>query len=359
MSGAVPAVGASRAGISAAYALSAFALVGVTSAGDRAVHARELLRHRAMTGDMALGTMYFGTRLDDRAAFAILDRFAELGGQWLDTSDNYSFWTSDTGFGGQSEALLGRWLRANPGVPVRVSTKVGAQPTRPGGFPDHLEGLGRDTVREALEGSLRRLGRDKVDLYWAHVEDPAVPVEDLVATFGGLVADGSIERYGVSNHPSWLVERIRGAAERTGHAPLTGYQQRFSYYQPLPGAPVDGQPLPLGMLSEDGRDFLRRNPDVAGWVYTATLLGRYDRDDRPLAPEYVHIGNERRRAALTAVAKARGLRPGQVVLAWLTSSRPSLTPIVGVSSVEQLEQAWAGVTTRLTNDELARLDAAA
>lgn len=311
-----------------------------------------------MTADMALGTMYLGTRVQDRAAFAILDRFVELGGRWLDTSDNYSFWTSETGFGGQSEALLGRWLRANPGAPVRLSTKVGAQPTRPGGFPDHLEGLAHDTVRTALGGSLERLGRDKVDLYWAHVEDPSVPVEDLVATFGGLVRDGLIDRYGLSNHPSWLVERIRGAAERAGQAQLSGYQQRYSYYQPLPGAPVDGQPIPLGMLSDDGRDLLRRNPAVAGWVYTATLLGRYDRDDRPLPPEYRHPGNERRRAALTAVAEAKGLRRGQVVLAWLACGRPALTPIVGVSTVEQVEQAWAGVATRLTEDEMAILDTA-
>jgi aryl-alcohol dehydrogenase-like predicted oxidoreductase len=307
---------------------------------------------------MVLGTMYFGTRVDDRAAFAILDRFVELGGRWLDTSNNYSFWASESGFGGQSEALLGRWLRANPGVPVRLSTKVGARPTRPGGFPDHLEGLGHDTVRQSLDDSLGRLGRDRVDLYWAHVEDPRTPIEDLVATFGGLVTDGVIDRYGVSNHPSWLVERIRQAAERAGHAPLTGYQQRFSYYQPLLGVPVDGQPIPLGMLSDDGRDFLRRHPAVSGWVYTATLQGRYDRDDRPLPPEYRHVGNDRRRVALAAVAKARELSSGQTVLAWLACSRPPLTPIVGVSTVDQVEQAWAGVSTRLTDDEMAVLDAA-
>jgi aryl-alcohol dehydrogenase-like predicted oxidoreductase len=112
------------------------------------------------------------------------------------------------------------------------------------------------------------------------------------------------------------------------------------------------------MLSGDGIDFLRRNPAVCGWVYTATLLGRYDRDDRPLSAEYQHIGNERRRAALTAVAEARGLRPGQVVLAWLASGRPQLTPIVGVSTVEQVELAIAGVNTRLTEDEMAALDGA-
>ena len=310
------------------------------------------------TADMVLGTMYFGTRVDDKTAFGILDRFVELGGRWLDTSDNYSFWTSETGLGGQSEALLGRWLRSNPGVPVRLSTKVGAQPTRPGGFPDHLEGLGHDTVRAALAGSLDRLGRDRVELYWVHVEDARVPVEELVETFGGLVRDGLTDRYGVSNHPSWLVERIRAAAERTGQTQLSAYQQRFSYYQPLPGTPVEGQPIPLGMLSEDGRDFLRRNPAVAGWVYTATLLGSYDRDDRPLSAEYDHVGTDRRRAALASVAASRELLLGQVVLAWLTSSRPALTPIVGVSTIDQVEQAWAGVTTRLTEDEMSLLDTA-
>jgi aryl-alcohol dehydrogenase-like predicted oxidoreductase len=307
---------------------------------------------------MALGTMYFGTRVDEPTAFAMLDRYVELGGRWLDTSNNYSFWTSDTGFGGQSEALLGRWLRSNPGVPVQLSTKVGAQPTRVGGFPDHLEGLGRDTVRRSLESSLERLGVDAVDLYWAHVEDPTVAADDLVATFSGLVDEGLVRRYGFSNHPSWLVERFRGVAERSGFASPTGYQQRYSYFQPLPEMPVEGQPIALGMLSADGLDFLRRNPTISGWVYTATLLGSYDRSDRPLPDEYRHPGNDRRAEALTAIARKRALRPGQVVLAWLASGVPRLTPIVGVSSIEHVEQAMAGVTTELDPKEMERLNAA-
>ncbi len=307
---------------------------------------------------MALGTMYFGTTVDERTALSILDRYAELGGSWIDSSDNYSFWTSDTGFGGQSEAVLGHWLAANPGVRVRLSTKVGAQPTRVGGFPDHVEGLREDAVRDAMAGSFERLGVDAVDLYWVHVEDPSVPLEDLAATFDGLVRDGLTARWGVSNHPSWLLERIRATAERDGHAPPTAYQERYSYFQPAGGMDVEGQPIPLGMLSPDGLDFLRRNPSVDGWVYTATLRGRYDRDDRPLEPEYRHTGTDRRRAALTRVAAARGLRPGQVVLAWLASGTPALTPIVGVSSVEQLEQAVEGASTVLTADEMAVLDGA-
>lgn len=310
------------------------------------------------TPAMALGAMYFGTTVDERTAFSILDRYAELGGTWIDTSDNYSFWTSDTGFGGQSEAVLGRWLAANPGVSVRLSTKVGAQPTRVGGFPDHVEGLREDVVRSAMAESFERLGVDAVDLYWIHVEDPSVPLEELVATFGGLVRDGLTARWGVSNHPSWLLERIRATAERHGHAPPTAYQERYSYFQPAGGMDVEGQPIPLGMLSPDGLDFLRRNPSFDGWVYTATLRGRYDREDRPLEPEYQHTGTDRRRTALARVAAERGLRPGQVVLAWLASGNPALTPIVGVSRVEQLEQAVVGASTVLTADERAVLDGA-
>src|SRR5690606_26365192 len=137
--------------------------------------------------------------VDERDAFAILDRYAELGGSFIDTSNNYSFWTSETGFGGQSEALLGRWLASNPGVGIRLSTKVGAQPTRRGGFPDHVEGLREEAVRRALAESLDRLGVERVDLYWAHVEDPTVPVQALVETFGALVREGLASRWGVSN----------------------------------------------------------------------------------------------------------------------------------------------------------------
>jgi aryl-alcohol dehydrogenase-like predicted oxidoreductase len=306
---------------------------------------------------VVLGTMYLGTRLDDRDSFAVLDRYVELGGRWIDTSNNYSFWQDESGFGGQSEAVIGRWLRANRGVPVKISTKVGAQPTRPGGFPDHLEGLSEPTVRRSLGESLQRLGRDRVDLYWAHVEDRSVPLGDLVATFGRLVADGQVGAYGLSNHPSWRVAEARLLAGQAGLPMPTAYQQRYSYLQPAPGAPVEGQSIALGMLSPDGLELLRRCEDVMGWVYTSLLLGAYDRDDRALPSEYEHPGNARRMAALDQVARERGMSRGQIVLAWLAGGDPQLMPIVGVSRVEQIEQAWAGVGTELTAEERTRLEA--
>ena len=202
------------------------------------------------------------------------------------------------------------------------------------------------------------MGRDRVDLYWAHVEDLEVPLVEVVATFGRLVADGRVAAYGLSNHPSWRVAEARLLADQAGLAMPTAYQQRYSYLQPAPSAPVEGQPIPLGMLSPDGLELLRRHDDMMGWVYTSLLLGAYDRDDRTLSSEYQHPGNTRRLAALGEVAKERGLDRGQVVLAWLAGAEPHLVPIVGGSRLEQIEKAWAGVGTELSAEELARLDAA-
>lgn len=307
----------------------------------------------------ALGAMHLGTRIDERDSFALLDRFVELGGRWLDTADNYYFAQDPSGLGGQSEAMIGRWLRANPGAPVSLSTKVGAEPNRPGGFPDDLEGLAPATVGRALERSLERLGVDAVDLYWAHIEDHDEPFAQVVETFGSLAADGRIGAWGLSNHPSWRLAEARLLAERAGLAAPTAYQQRYTYLQPAPGAEVEGQPVALGVLSADGVDLLRRPPGLSGWVYTPLLRGAYDREDRPLSPEYLHPGTERRLEALGEVADAHGLSRGQIVLAWLSGGAPALVPVIGGSRLDQLEQAWAGATTVLTAEERERLDAAA
>lgn len=307
----------------------------------------------------ALGTMHLGTRIGERDSFALLDRFVELGGRWLDTADNYYFAQDPSGRGGQSEALIGRWLRANPGAPVALSTKVGAEPNRPEGFPDDLEGLAPEVVHRALERSLERLGVESVDLYWAHIEDHDEPFAQVVGTFGSLVADGRVGAWGLSNHPSWRMAEALLLAATAGLPAPSAYQQRHSYLRPLPGAEVEGQPVALGMLSEDGADLLRRTPDLSGWVYTPLLRGAYDRADRPLAPEFLHPGTERRLEALGTVADSRGLSRGQVVLAWLTGGAPALVPIIGGSRIEQLEHAWTGATAVLTAEEREHLDAAA
>lgn len=306
--------------------------------------------------DMALGAMYFGTRLDERASFELLDRFAGGGGTLIDTSDAYAFWADPTGVGGASERLLGRWFAARPGVRDRIqlSSKVGAQPCGPGGYPDNVEGLSAAAIKAAIQGSLKRLGTDRIDLYWAHVEDRSVPLEETVAAFGELVAAGVVARVGASNHPTWRVERARQAARARGVAEYSALQLRYSYLKPRPGALVHDHPH--GSVTDETLDYAHAERlDI--WAYTPLIEGGYVRPERR-NEGYDHPGTIRRLAALDEVADELGATRNQVVLAWLIGGDPAITPLVGVSSPAQLDEAMAGARLTLSDDQRHRLNAA-
>ncbi|MFB9237892.1 aldo/keto reductase [Plantactinospora siamensis] len=312
-----------------------------------------------MIENLALGAMFFGTLQDDRRSFELLDRFVDAGGVWIDTANCYAFWADPSGFGGQGEALLGRWLAARPGVRdrVRISTKVGCEPTVAGGFPDQVEGLSAGAIKNGIEGSLRRLGTDHVELYWAHKPDPHTPLAETVAAFDELVSAGTVGRLGCSNYPTWQLERARQLAAASGGTGFTAVQQHHTYLQPRPGT----QPTVVhrfGVITDEVLHYAQHHPDLALWAYTPLLSGGYTRTDKPLAPEYDHPGTVRRLAALDEVASETGTNRNRVVLAWLVGGNPTVTPIVGVSSAEQLAEAIAGVSLELTAEQRARLDSA-
>ncbi len=304
--------------------------------------------------------MLFGTVTDERRSFELLDRFVDAGGVWIDTANCYSFWADPSGFGGQSEALLGRWLASRPGVRdrVRISTKVGCEPTEAGRFPETAEGLSADVVKKGIEGSLRRLGTDHVELYWAHKPDPVTPLEETVAVFDELVSAGAVGRLGCSNYPVWQVERARRIAHDHGRVGFTAVQQHHTYLRPRPGT----QPTAVhrfGAATDEVIHYLEHHPDMALWAYTPLLSGRYTRTDKPLPAEYDHPGTTSRLAVLDEIAAETGTDRNQVVLAWLTGGKPAVTPIVGVSTTEQLDDAIAGVSLELTAEQHRRLGAAA
>ncbi|MEV6845546.1 aldo/keto reductase [Actinoplanes sp. NPDC051411] len=299
---------------------------------------------------LVLGAMMFGTRIDEATSFALLDRFVERGGGWIDTADCYAFWASGTGRGGDSERVLGRWLAARPGVRsrVRIATKLGAEPAEPGSWPHRREGLSPDAVRAAFAGSLDRLGVDRVDLLWLHQEDRSVPIADTVDALAGLPAD----RYGFSNFPAWLVERARAHAPSL---PLDALQLNATYLRPRPGTLPPGVEHRFGVLSDEQADYAAEH-GMSVWAYTPLLSGAYDNPAKEIPSVYDHPGNTARLRALDEVAGAVGATRGQVVLAWLVSR--GITPMLGGSKLDQLDSALDGAALQLSADHRELLDAA-
>src|SRR5580692_1040933 len=311
---------------------------------------------------LSLGAMLMGSRTGEATSFAILDRYVEAGGTFIDTSGNYAFWVNGTQ-GGESEELLGRWRRSRGiGDEIVIATKVGARPLAPSrGFEDTaLEGLSAKVIRESAERSMERMGVSRLDLMYAHVEDLSVPLEETVAGFAELVGSGMVGLLGVSNHWAWRVERARQLAASAG---LPGYevlQYQFSYLRPrtdLPGLlSPDGM---QGLLGGDLLSYLRAEPQLAIVAYSPLLKGGYVRQDKLDAAEfaeYDHPGTPARLAALREVAKDADATVNQVVLAWLIGTQVPVIPLVGASSVDQLNESLASVDLELTAEQRAKLD---
>jgi aryl-alcohol dehydrogenase-like predicted oxidoreductase len=309
---------------------------------------------------LSLGTMHFGTATDEATSFAILDRYVEAGGTFIDTADNYAFWANG-GQGGQSEELLGRWRRSRGvGDEIVIATKLGARPLAPGtSFTDNAEGLSAAVIRESSQRSRDRLGMSRLDLLYAHIEDPAVPLGETVEAFAALVADGTVGLLGVSNHWAWRVERARSLAAAAG---LPGYevlQYQHSYLRPRTDLPGMISPDGMnGMVGGDLLSYLRAEPQLAIVVYSPLLQGAYVNPGKRLDPEFDHPGTPARLAALREVAKDAGATVNQVVLAWLIGAQVPMIPLVGASSVAQLDESLAAVDLELTAQQRARLDAA-
>ncbi|MFY1632992.1 aldo/keto reductase [Solwaraspora sp. WMMB335] len=301
---------------------------------------------------LCLGAMSFGTTVDEQTAFQILDRFVDAGGTTIDTANCYSFWVPGSR-GGESESVLGRWLASRGSHDdLVIASKVGS-----GLGPDGTaEGLAPQVIREQLDGTLRRLGTDRVEIYYAHREDRVTPDEQTIAAFHETVTEGKVRVLGASNHAAWRLAETRGLARARGETPYTVVQQRYSYLLPRPATT-----LPEGghvHASEELLDYVRTR-ELTMFAYTTLLWGAYSRADKPLQEHYLHPGTDRRRGALARVASELGVTANQVVLAWLIEHDPPIVPIVGVSSVAQLDEAIGAVDLQLPAELRKVLDEAA
>jgi aryl-alcohol dehydrogenase-like predicted oxidoreductase len=309
----------------------------------------------APSSALVLGAMMFGTTIDETTSFALLDRFVERGGVWIDTADCYSFWASDDGLGGDSERVLGRWLAARPGIRdrVRLATKLGAEPLWAGSWPERRTGLSRRAVREAFAASLDRLGVAAVDMLWLHQEDRATPIEETVEALAELTETGAVRRVGASNHPAWRVERARAHAARIGSVPIDAMQLNSTYLRVRPGTRPPGVEHRFGVLSDEQSDYALAH-GMELWAYTPLLAGAYDNPAKSIPEVYEHPGTTARLRALDEVARELGLSRGQTVLAWQVSH--GIRPMLGGSKLAQLDAALDAVRVTLTADHLSRLD---
>ncbi|MFD3942722.1 aldo/keto reductase [Streptomyces sp. NPDC058579] len=307
---------------------------------------------------LSLGAMTFGTTVDEATSYAILDRFVEAGGTFIDTSNNYAFWVNGTQ-GGESEELVGRWLKSRGiGDEVTIATKLGARPNQPtSGFSLDVEGLSAKVIRESSERSRERLGIEKIHLLYAHIMDEHTPLEETVQGFADVVADGVAGLIGASNHWAWRVERARALAAAAGVPGYEVLQHHHSYLRQRMDVPSlrspDGN---QGLVSGDLLSYLRANPELTQVSYSPLISGAYVRDDKPLGAGFEHAGTEPRLKAVREVAAETGATVNQVVLAWLMGGDIPVLPLVGASSVAQLDENLGAVDLELTEEQRKKLD---
>ncbi len=294
---------------------------------------------------ICLGAMRFGTTTDEPTAFAILDAYMDAGGSFIDTANIYAAWLPG-GVGGESESLLGRWMlsRGNRAA-CFVASKMGSR-LQPCGL-----GLRAEQIETECEKSLRRLGTDVLDLYYAHFDDPATPYEETFTAFDRLVRAGKVRRLGASNHRAWRLEAARAFCTTHG---LPGYcciQQRFSYLQPVVGAAFGNQIA----ANDDLLDYVKAR-GIRMLAYSPLLGGLYGGGaDRTPTGAYDTPHNRQRLAAVADAATRLGATPNQVVLAWMLATAPAVIPIIGVSSVGQLKENLGALQVRLSPDDMAAL----
>jgi aryl-alcohol dehydrogenase-like predicted oxidoreductase len=297
---------------------------------------------------LCLGGNVFGWTADEAQSVAVLDAYAAAGGNFVDTADSYSSWAPGNS-GGESEEIIGRWMtsRGNRDQMV-VATKVGRLPAR--------KGLRADTIREAAEDSLRRLGTDRIDLYYAHGDDDlGIPLDETLGAFDELVRAGKVRYIGASNYELPRLAEALETSEREGLAPYAALQPHYNlverdYEREL-------QPLCLERGLPCVPYFSLAQGFLAGKYRTGEPGGDSPRAER--AASYLDGPGAAVLAALDEIAAAHDTSVAAVSLAWLRSRPTVAAPIASARTPEQLAGLLPFVDLTPTADELARLDRAA
>lgn len=310
---------------------------------------RELGRSGLQVHPIAFGGNVFGWSADEKTTFALLDAFVDAGFNLVDTADAYSAWVPGNQ-GGESESLIGRWFaRSGKRDKVVLATKVAKWSEQPG--------LSADNITAAVEGSLRRLQTDVIDLYQAHEDDESTPLETTLGAFARLVEQGKVRAIGASNYSA---ERLAEALNISADYRLPRYetlQPEYNLYDRSgyeAGLEALVQREQLGVISyySLASGFLsgkyRRNEDAA----------RSPARGQAVVAKYLNPRGNRILGALDDIAGKHAATASQVALAWLIARASITAPIVSATSVEQLREILAAATLALSAQDIAELDEA-
>lgn len=298
---------------------------------------------------IAFGGNVFGWTADEKTSFALLDHFVASGFNFIDSADAYSRWHPGNK-GGESEVIIGNWLKARGGRDkVIIATKLGIE-MAPG-----KKGLSRQYMMQAVEDSLQRLQTDYIDLYQSHRDDPETPIEETLSAYADLIAAGKIREIGASN---FSAERLAESLKISTEKGLPRYQSLQPHYSLVERQEFEG---PLEDLC------LREKIGTIGYYSLASgfLTGKYRSvaDTKGKArgsrvEKYLNDYGFGVIAALDDVAKRYNAKPVQIALAWLIA-RPSVTaPIASATNLEQLAELLKAAEIELDAAAIAQIDVA-
>jgi aryl-alcohol dehydrogenase-like predicted oxidoreductase len=294
--------------------------------------------------ELCLGGNVFGWTIDEQRSFAVLDAYVAAGGNFIDTADSYG--RRGPAGPGESERIIGRWIAARGNrEQLVIATKVGSSP--------ELPGLSQATVRNGAEASLQRLGIERIDLYYAHKDDPQTPLEETLQAFGELIDDGLIGHVGASNYSAERLQEALRIGQQDGMASYVALQP---HYNLMERSQYERELAPL--CERHGLACIAYFALAQGF-----LTGKYRRDSQPVDSVRAsgvreRYFNERGFAVLDAleeIAVAHDTAVAAVALAWLREQPTVLAPIASATSPEQLSELMASVSVTLSDSERERL----
>jgi len=311
---------------------------------------RELGRSGIRVPPLVFGGNVFGWTADEATSFRLLDALLEAGLNAIDTADAYSAWAPGHQ-GGESETVIGNWLRARGGRDkVVIATKVGLE------MGSGSKGLSRAWITQAVEDSLKRLQTDYIDLYQAHRDDEGVSLEETLGAFAGLIEQGKVRAIGASNYTAPRLREALRTSERLG---LPRYEALQPHYNLLERAAFEGELEALCRAEGLGviTYFALASGFLTGKYRTEADLAKSQRGERSVK-KYLDARGFRVLAALDKVAARHGATPAQVAIAWLIA-RPGVTaPIASATNLEQLADLVKAAQLKLDQQDTEMLDAA-